>query len=201
MASHFEIVTGFPENRRQEAAHLFWQAFAGKLGKVLRPEDKALRFVGQILDPAFAISAVGRDGTLLVMAGFKTGDGALVGGDLGHLTAVYGAIGGLWRGVLLSLLEREPEADCLLMDGIFVAASARGKGVGSALLDAVGKEAARRGLARVRLDVIDTNPRARALYERAGFKCVSEQKTGPFKWLFGFSSAARMEKPSVCRSQ
>jgi len=42
-------------------------------------------------------------------------------------------------------------------------------GVGSALLDAVAREAQARGLKEVRLDVIDSNPRAKALYTRKGF--------------------------------
>ena len=52
----------------------------------------------------------------------------------------------------------------------------------------------RSGLSRVRLDVIDTNPRARALYERNGFQAIETDEFGPFEHLFGFSSATRMEK-------
>ena len=80
------------------------------------------------------------------------------------------------------------------MDGIFVAESARGRGIGGTLLKAIGEEARQRSLTRVRLDVIDTNPRAKALYERSGFKAVGEEKTGFLELLFGFSSATRMEK-------
>ena len=47
--------------------------------------------------------------------------------------------------------------------------AARGQGVGTALLKAIIAEGRRRGYAEVRLDVIDTNPRATALYERIGF--------------------------------
>lgn len=194
MSSTFQIAAGFPEAERPAAVRLFWQAFSGKLGKVMAPEEKALGFLTRVINPDFALSALSPDGRLLGLAGFKTGTGALVGGGLRDMTAVYGTFGGTWRGLLLDALERETEVGCLLMDGIFVEETARGQGIGGALLEAVCAEARSRDLARVRLDVINTNPRARALYERAGFKPVSEQKTGVLEPLFGFSSATRMER-------
>ena len=84
------------------------------------------------------------------------------------------------------------QPDVFQMDGIFVDAGARGMGVGAALLGAVAEEAARRGLGQVQLDVIDTNPRARALYERVGFRAAKTEHTGPFGRVFGFESATRM---------
>jgi ribosomal protein S18 acetylase RimI-like enzyme len=194
-AQNYCIVSGFPADQRAAAANLFWQAFSGKLGKVLGPEEKALALIVRLLDPHFAISAVSEDGRLLGMAGYKTDGGALVGGGLSDMMAVYGLFGGLWRGLLLDLLERDTEPGLLLMDGIFVSAEARGLGIGTALLNAVCETAAANGCAKVRLDVIDTNPRARALYERCGFSATETEETGPLKYIFGFSSATRMEKP------
>jgi len=78
------------------------------------------------------------------------------------------------------------------MDGIFVAPAARGHGVGTALLDATIAEARTRGYAEVRLDVIDSNPRARALYERVGFVAKDTQQLGPLRHIFGFKSATTM---------
>ncbi|GAA0784527.1 GNAT family N-acetyltransferase [Roseibium denhamense] len=188
------IEDGFPEDQRGRAARLFWDAFQGKLGKVMGPATKAVPFLEDVLNPDFAISAIGPDGTLLGLAGYKTSNGALVGGGLKELAAFYGWAGGFWRGMVLDSLERQPEPDCLLMDGIFVDPQSRGLGVGSALLDAVCGKAEMLGHERVRLDVIDTNTRARALYERRGFQAVSTEETGIFAYVFGFSSATRMEK-------
>ncbi|MEP3430047.1 MAG: GNAT family N-acetyltransferase [Roseibium sp.] len=190
----FRITSGFPENQRREAAGLFWQAFSEKLDQVLGPETKAVSLIERLLDPGYAISAMAQDGKLLGLAGYKTSEGALVAGSLRDIASVYGVIGGLWRGVLLDLLERDPEPEVLLMDGIFVSADARGLGIGAGLLDAICQKAKGDGFTRVRLDVIDTNPRARALYERCGFEPVQTADIGLLKALFGFSSATRMEK-------
>lgn len=190
--SEIHISTGFASAERDLAAHLFWEAFGAKLGKTLGPSPKALAFLNRVIDPDFAIVARDAQGTLLGLAGFKTSKGALVDGGFSDLCAIYGIFGACWRSAYLSLVERDLATGVLLMDGIFVTADARGKGVGTRLLDAIKREAAAQGCREVRLDVIDTNPRARALYERAGFKAGKTQYLGPFKHIFGFSSALEM---------
>lgn len=188
----YTIQPGVAENHRQAAASLFWEAFQQKLSRIMRPEAKALAFLNRVMDSGHAISAVSDDGRLLGLAGFKTKDGAFVGGGLSDICSVYGAWGGLWRGIMLELLERDLEPGTLLMDGIFVDPVARGQGVGTALLSAVADEARARDLLRVRLDVIDINPRARALYERVGFRAIETQDIGLFRHLFGFRASTTM---------
>ncbi|CAN0605752.1 unnamed protein product [Ectocarpus sp. 12 AP-2014] len=110
------------------------------------------------------------------------------------MTEVYGSIGGTMRGLLISLLERENEPDTLLMDGIFVQPAARSRGVGTLLLNAIEKHAAQCGLKHVRLDVINTNPRAKELYTQRGYVETSKVSVWPFGAIFGFQSAATMTK-------
>jgi ribosomal protein S18 acetylase RimI-like enzyme len=186
------ISTGIRPEDRHQIATLYWQAFGAKLGRVMHPERKALRFVEAVLDPEHAICAHDHGGILLGVAGFKTFEGALVGGTFRDLAIQYGWVGASWRAALLSLLERDTENQRFLMDGIFVDPTARGQGVGTALLKAIIAEGRRRGYAEVRLDVINTNPRARALYERFGFKAQATQNLGPLRHLFGFSAATTM---------
>ena len=78
------------------------------------------------------------------------------------------------------------------MDGIFVEPSARGQGVGTTLLKAIVTEAHLRGFVEVRLDVIDANTRARALYERFGFVAKNTQNMGLLRHIVGFKSATTM---------
>jgi ribosomal protein S18 acetylase RimI-like enzyme len=73
-----------------------------------------------------------------------------------------------------------PPAGELYIDTISVSAEARGTGIGSKLLEFAGELAAKRGLGRLSLMVMYENTRARALYERAGFKVVSRRD---LKWL------------------
>lgn len=194
MQNTITIEPGIRPQHHAQAAQGYWQAFAQKLSWPLGPQAKALEFLQQNLDPTHAISAVSQDGTFLGVAGFKTKEGAFVGGDFDALAKVYGTISGLWRGMLISVLERECEPATLLMDGVFVAPQSRGSGVGSLLLDAITRHAQSEGLEKVRLDVIDTNPRARALYERKGFVATDQQKMGLLAPIFGFRSATTLVK-------
>lgn len=188
----FTITQGFESSERPIVAALYWEAFSTKLGRVMGPDHKALRFITQQLDPQFALVARDTDGKVLGVAGFKTSEGALIGGGFTDLVRAYGWVSTLWRAPLLAMLERDLADDILLMDGICVEPAARGMGVGSALLDAILDTARARNLNAVRLDVINTNPRAKALYERKGFVNVGEEHLGPLSWIFGFRSSHKM---------
>lgn len=51
----------------------------------------------------------------------------------------------------------------------------------------------RQGYCALRLDVIDTNPVARRLYERVGFQPVRTERFPYMKWLLGFAAATQMQ--------
>ncbi|UWQ99787.1 GNAT family N-acetyltransferase [Rhodobacteraceae bacterium S2214] len=188
------IQAGIPDGAEAHAAALYWDAFGQKLGMTMGPRDKALRFIQRVMDPNQAICATDDDGQLLGVVGFKTYDGAFVGGDYSDLVAIYGHIGAIWRAGLLALLDRDVENKRFLMDGIFVDTAARGQGIGSALLHTIMQEGRDRGYPELRLDVIDTNPRAKSLYERHGFTKLKTSHLGPLRHIFKFRSATTMIK-------
>lgn len=187
-----KITVGIPEKDKDEVAALYWEAFGPKLGFSLGPKYQALRFIGSVLRPDHGICAHDEQGRLLGIAGFKTRKGALVGGGFAELRRVYGWVSASIRIALLAALERDTENERFLMDGLFVAPEARGLGVGTALLDAISEEAKRRGYDEVRLDVIDSNERAKSLYLREGFREVKTQSIGMLHIFFGFRSATTM---------
>ncbi len=192
-AAPITVRRGLCETHRSAAAALYWAAFGAKLARPLGPSSSGIAFLRKTLDGRFAITAV-REGELLGIAGFKTAEGTLIAGEFKDLVATYGRFSAVWRAAILMLLDRTPEAGVLTMDGIAVAPSARGRGVGTRLLGAIGEEAIAQGATSVRLDVIDTNPRAQALYVRNGFVAGKTQHLGPLAPLFGFSSALTMRK-------
>jgi ribosomal protein S18 acetylase RimI-like enzyme len=72
--------------------------------------------------------------------------------------------------------------DCCLED-VFVEESARGTGLGQALVEAAITRARERGAKRVELDVNDQNTPAWKLYEKLGFSSYSEDLGGHNRFM------------------
>lgn len=189
------VFRGLHASLRPQAARLYWDAFGGKLGRVLGPDERALRFFRRVIREDLCFSAVGDGGELVGIAGYKTPAGSFAGGSWADLTDTYGRWGGRWRGGILWTLGREVDNDRFLIDGICVARAHRSKGVGSMLLGALYREAAERGYGSIRLDVVEENWRARALYERQGFRAVRTEELGLLRFLFGFAASTTMVRP------
>lgn len=193
------VFRGLHPHLRPQAARLYWEAFGGKLGRVLGPDDRALVFFGRVIRSDLCLAAVDEAGDLVGVAGFKTPAGSFAGGSWADLVAVYGSWGARWRGWLLWALSREVDNDRFLVDGICVAREQRGRGIGSLLLAALYDEAAERGYRSIRLDVIQDNWRARALYERHGFLATRTEELGILRHLFGFAASTTMVRPVPAR--
>jgi ribosomal protein S18 acetylase RimI-like enzyme len=183
---------GLPHDLRDAAACLYWQAFGGKLGRVMGPEPKARAFLNRVMRADHCIVALDDGGQIVGLAGYKTQGGSFAGGTEADLRAVFGRAGAAWRGALLALLGRDTDEDRFLLDGLCVAADLRGQGIGVQLIEAICHEARVQGYTAVQLDVTDTNPRARALYARCGFQEDSTTQIGALRLIFGFGSTHRM---------
>jgi ribosomal protein S18 acetylase RimI-like enzyme len=188
-----ELRLGLPEDQRAMAARLYWQAFGGKLGRVMGPDARALRYLERIIQADHAIAAL-RGGQLVGMIGFKTPQGSFADGSLADMRAVYGVAGVAWRMPLLWALSHELDNQRFLIDGIAVDRDHRSCGIGTALIDAVGDLGHAKGYRAMRLDVIDSNWRAKALYARLGFAVEKTSSIGPLRHVFGFASATTMVK-------
>lgn len=186
------IVRGLSEGHRMKAADLYLQAFGQKLGPILGKDHRASGFLAHVMRPTQALMAVDASDQLLGLAGFHNAETGLIGGDLSDLVRFYGWIGAIWRALALSLFERGPTPGEFLMDGIVVAPAARGLGVGSALLAGILETARSEDAKQVRLDVIDANPRAKALYERTGFVAGKVKRYGVLTRWLGFSAVTTM---------
>ncbi|MBU2694421.1 N-acetyltransferase [Pimelobacter sp. 30-1] len=189
------VVRGVPAGCEDEVAALYWEAFGRKLGAALGPAAAGRAFLAEHLNHDRGIVVLGDDGrAVLGVAGYRLGGRALLGGTAGDVLARYGRVRGLPRVALLAILERTAARGELVMDGICVAPQARGGGIGGRLLDEVAAVATEEGCRRIRLDVIDVNPRARALYERNGFTAVRTHRTPYLRAMMGFGAVTTMHR-------
>ena len=186
------VRNGLPDHLRSQAAALYWQAFGDKLGRVMGPEALALAFLQRVIRGDHCLYVTDPHGNLIGIAGFKSPLGSFASGEAHDMRAVYGRVGAAWRATALRLLQTEVDNDRFLIDGICVARPHRGQGIGSALLGGLMAEGRERGYGAIRLEVIDTNIRARALYERMGFAVWRHETLGPLRHIFGFTHATTM---------
>lgn len=192
MTSDIDYQIGVPEYLREEAARLYDDAFAGKFSVAIREQKKRRRVLADAFMLEYAVSATFRE-TLVGLAGFHTAQGALTHGmTAGLLVDHLGIAAGLRAAIVFSLYARRPQASELLMDGIAVSPGMRGRGVGTRLLDELKQFAGDNGYTRIRLDVVDTNPAARRLYERRGFVPIRTERFGWLRGLLGFGASTTM---------
>jgi ribosomal protein S18 acetylase RimI-like enzyme len=198
--SEVPIQRGFPERLRDRAAEIFDEAFAEKFSTVIPDHARRLAFLARTLRSDHCLVALEGE-ELLGLVGLNTPRGELAGealdtDDLGlsGWRESLGLVGMVRAAALLGLFySHKAKPDELYIDYIAVSATARGRGVGKRLLAEARRVAQAGGFDCVRLDVVDTNPRAQALYEREGYKVIHEEKLGFMSRLTGFRAVYTME--------
>ena len=194
------IEQGLPDAFRDQAVEIFEDAFGSKMRMAVSDLDKRKAFLRRTFVAEHCLIAR-RGETLLGMAGLSTKgapcDGGLMGAswDFRPYRDLLGWFGAMWAVWGNRLADHRPEADEVYVDGIAVSADARGLGIGTRLLDETTAIARANGKAFVRLDVIDTNPRAQALYERVGYKVIKVQSFRFKERWVGFGGMISMELP------
>lgn len=172
------------------AASVYCAGLREKIQPLLGPVERAAGVLACGLNAdRMVLARLG--GEIVGVAGFRHGGRGAFSHGLRELVREYG-VSGVLRGAGLLMLGRAEGAGWLVMDGLAVDERARGRGIGTALLHAIAAEAKRLGKAEVRLSVIDTNGRARALYERVGFAARRESSIGPLRWVFAFRRVTEM---------
>ncbi len=81
-----------------------------------------------------------------------------------------------WQGTDVGWMEVERGSDNLFLSGIYILPEYQSRGVGSALIGQIIREAKETQLPLM-LQVLKVNPRARALYEKLGFVVTGESET------------------------
>ncbi|MGO3834532.1 GNAT family N-acetyltransferase [Leucobacter sp. UCMA 4100] len=186
------IHDGFTEAERGSVSTLYWEAFGRKLRPAFVDEATGLETLRTALRATRTLVAREK-GHVLGICGFHQGRTGVA--DLGwaSLRQSLSIVAALRASFVLSLLAHREDPDALVLDGICVDQAARGRGIGSSLLEAAANKARQTGAKTVKLSVIDKNSRARALYERHGFKPTGHETLGPLASLYGFNGYTRME--------
>lgn len=194
------IERGLPHELRDQAVDIFEEAFGSKMRSAVRDPEARREFMRRTYVAEHTLIAR-RGPELLGMAGLGSKGGEYEGGlmgrswDLRPYTDLLGWFGAIWAVWGMRLSDHRPKADEIYVDGIAVSPGARSQGVGTRLLDEAVAIAREQGKRFVRLDVVDTNPRAQALYARLGFTVTKVRSFGYSERQLGFGGMTSMELP------
>ena len=90
---------------------------------------------------------------------------------------LYKAVGVLIRGLRFEAIVAPPKKDIICLHNLAVSPQQQGSGIGAKLIEHFIAEEKKKGTHVVSLNVAETNPRAKKLYERLGF-VVKNKTTG-----------------------
>lgn len=182
---HVHFLDYLPAEFRLTAAQIFADALRDKLAPILGTSTVAQQIVAQSLDPNHCLIAL-CNGKLVGVLGIQNAKGSFLNLPFKSLRDEYGPMNGLFRYIGLYLLHHDAEPDEWYIDGIAVADGMRGQGIGSALLDLLERKALEQGIKKLSLEVIESNRKAKQLYERLGFIEDRRSNLWPFNHLLGF---------------
>ncbi len=197
--SQIEITTAPDPNRYPDLAQLLWEGFERKFRWPLRNADISRAFFTDTFVPDSLTAAVDTTtGATVGVMVTSDPDHRASTNELAAIRRQFFLPEAAIRLAILSLLDPPLRPNELYVNSLVVSDKARGQGVGSALLNHADRTTEQRGLATVSLDVIDSNPGARRLYERQGFRVTGTYPRigrALFRGLFGFDHYHRMAKP------
>lgn len=190
-----EITETVPENQRQRAGEIYYEAFRRKLQPLVGKPASTRRVLASGFALDMAIGAFS-EGNLLGLAGLHSFAGIFSRVELNDCLKQFGPLRGLYAWSVLNLFGAG--AKCppghLRIAAIAVDEKARGQGLGSRLLETVFDKARREGFKAVRLEVVDTNLRAKKLYQNLGFVVVETHAYPITSGWLGFAKEYVMVK-------
>jgi ribosomal protein S18 acetylase RimI-like enzyme len=184
-----------PDKFKTSALQLYLKVFSEKLVPILGTDNRVFEMLTSNIATDKCIVAICNSKVVGIM-GIQTNDGGFLKLSLKTMIKIYGLFGGVFRMCSLLMFYHSTAADELYIDGVAVVDEMRSKGIGSHFFHLLEKKALQMGVRSISLEVIDSNPRAKILYECLGFVTTKIEAIWPLNLFFKFSfkSAAFMVK-------
>ena len=171
-----------------QALEIYYNAFEQKIRPLLKPKEKAICIYSYAIHPNRVYYAL-KNGKTAGIIGLQYDDLDFLSYRFDFIKRQYSFFRSLYLYIILNIMKMKLEEYTIRIDSIAVDDQCRGQGIGKILIDKVIEIAKNRGFKEIILEVVNTNPRAKKLYEKMGFK---EKKHIKFYFLtrsFGFTSA------------
>lgn len=188
------------DDQKKQVAVMYYKAFVLKFTSLWlfsSKEEEATKVLVKSIAYENGIYAIDEKNQVLGFTGLEIGNKYYTALTYAPFREAYSVFASGWRHVayaIYRIFHSSNKENSLHIDPIVVSENARGMGIGSKLFDAVFEKAKKLGLSRVVLEVVDTNPKAHALYKRLGFRAYKAQNLGLLTYRAGFKKIYCMEK-------
>lgn len=179
------IQKGLPPDLVGPASELVLSALWEKFVPILGDDSRAIEAVASSIAVSNCFCAL-KNSALVGLLAMQTRNRNFLNFRFNDLYTRYGLWRAVVKGIALHFLQHKPSHGELYVEGVAVVDSARGKGVGTRLFDALMNFARTRNYETISLEVIDTNIRALKLYERLGFTIQKRTQLWPANKLIGW---------------
>jgi len=193
------ITSKINDEQKKEVAKLYYKAFTKKftyLWFFTKNERKAINVLIHSLQYEYAFYAVHED-KILGFIGLNKKKEIFFPSRYKAFLKSFRLLNATWRylgHVIYRLTKDRLDNETMYIDPIVVSSEARGKGIGTKLMNATFELTKQLNLKCLSLDVVDTNPQAKSLYEKLGFQVVKEVNTKIITKKAGFKKYYHMEK-------
>ena len=181
-------ITNFTEDfKKSDMLRIFYDSFERKITAFIKSKQKARSIYENSLNTDRIMLAV-EDKKITGMAGLHYDDRNFTDIKYDTLKMHYNPLNSFFMYWMLRLMTPKVQKGTVRIDSLAVDRSYRGKGIGTKLIEGVIEFARQNGYSEVLLEVVDTNPKAKVLYERMGFKVKKKVNFYFLTRSAGFSS-------------
>ncbi|WFR61166.1 GNAT family N-acetyltransferase [Paenibacillus amylolyticus] len=196
--NQIQLTAQLNAKQQEQVAYLFYEAFPLKVKYLwfyVKTKKQAVQLLSQSIQFEQGIYAL-RNEEVVGFLGYNIGKKAFVPANYSVFRSVYSPLMATWRFILYACYSKFHlyNENVLHIDPIAVSEEARGHGIGKLLLSKLEQVAISKHLTTINLEVVDTNPSARKLYDRFGYRVHKELNSGPFTVKAGFKKVIFMQK-------
>ena len=190
------ILTNIPFGRGDyidSAVEIFYEAFERKIAALMKPKKSAIKVHRSAFKPEMAFYAESK-GSIVGLAGLNYRNKSFLEFNYSDLRKAFNPFKCIFYFFIFKFSKPKIKKDVVRLEALAVDKTCRSKGVGTLLIKKVFNFARDNGFKEVLLEVVDTNPRAKVLYERLGFIQKKKVKFYFFTRKAGFSSEYVMSR-------
>ena len=187
-----QIQFGVPKNQRSKIAKIYYEAFQDKLSRIFSNKQKVETLISTSLRDERILVAY-KDGVVVGFAGLQYQGKKFMDPSLTQAVRIYGLE--TIRVLLFFAFSifTKPKPNQLYLEILAVSKDQQNKGIGTKLIQSTINHARSKKIPQIKLEVVNTNPKAKKLYQRIGFGKVKDHKIPyPFSALIGFNIITEM---------